>query len=183
MNNHDYILIKEHIAILHGLPLRSVTRVADMLCLGFGELFEQEIFWKVKDKQKAPKTRLVSEYGIHFQCLYRIVGGNEIILAKNDRYQPSSIISPDNYDDFEYDKVGNNLLDENIATKFIDLADFIVKDIKLNRLGDLLITFTNGFLVEGLADLSKSEECWRFFKTGNIHEPHLVVAHNGLLEG
>ena len=194
MNLKDYNVIKESVGVLIGLPTRAMFRSVDMLCLSFGDLIEveREDFYRRKDGKLARRKKrtkvLVGKYSLHFQCFYRIVAGTEMVLAKEDRFQPSSKIASEDHDSFfensKYTKRGNNVLDENIALlQEGGLDDFVVKGITVNRLGDLKITFTNGFRLESMSDWTTDDECWRFFESGQLDAPHLVVGSEGIMEG
>jgi hypothetical protein len=182
MNNKELKSIKEKLSILKDQPLRFTFRGADMLCLQFGRVIEKTFRYQ-KDENGKPLTELAGEYALHIQCFYRLSCGNEIILAKSDLYEPSSIIlnKPDfDWDSFDYDDIGNNRLDEIIATRLNELEGFIVDTIQVTKFGDIIITFTNGFLLEGYSDdSSKDSEFWRFFKSG-LDEPHLVINGTGI---
>ena len=188
MKTKDLAKIKKELAFISGLPLRNIVRIGDMLGLGMGNLIERESAYH---KFKYGESKIVStgEYALHISCFYRLRCGNDIILGKEDRYQPSHYLSNNPDFDWElfndeqnvqyFDKQGNNRMDELISMKFNELDGFIIDKVAVNKFGDISIYFTNGFVIEAYADASDDSECWRFFKA-NSDDEHLVVSSQGL---
>ena len=164
----------------------AITRCADMLCLQAGDLVEKDSLYRNEQGNAGIRKEMAGEYAMHVQCMYRMTCGDQTIFAQSDLYQPSLAAlatlglqtedAPP--DDFKYDIVGNNRLDEIIQPKFASLEDFIVRSVSINRLGDARIRFTNGFQFQIVVDVSGGQECWRFF--ANQDERHLVITGEGV---
>lgn len=175
----DYCInhVRGEIAPLIGLPLQKITRAADMLCLHFGQLIEKRCAVRGEDGKFTVAPALVGEFALHISCCFRLSCGRHIIAAKSDLYQMSAEargrLGDEIPEDYDYDPIGNNRLDEIIASSLSDLSGFIVKKITVRRFGDLQIEFENRFELEIIVDLSGGEECWRFFRQGEM--THLVV--------
>lgn len=187
MNTKNLAYIKEKLKLLKGLPLRNVSRICDMLGLGMGGLIERESAYH-KFKYGESKTVSIGEYALHISCTYRIRCGNDIILGKEDRFQPSRKLLGSADFDWErfnddsnaqyFDKLGNNRMDEIISMKFNELDGFIIDFVKVGKLGDISISFANNFIIEVYVDTSSDNECWRFFKANS--DDHLVVTSKGI---
>lgn len=174
--------IREALSPLIGQPLLKITRAADTICLHLGNLIEKRCAVRGADGCFTVAPALVGEYALHVICCFRLSCGTSIVAAKSDLYQPSAAARaefgeelPEEYD---YDVIGHNRLDEIISSALTDLTDFIIQKIIVRRFGDLRIIFSNGFELEVIVDLSGGEECWRFFKHGD--EDHLIITGHGL---
>lgn len=176
--------IKETLAILNGKKLGYFMRAGSMGDLGFGELIEKNTRAFDENKKIVTKTVLIPKYTLHIECGFRLVCGNEIIVARGDMYQPSNqmLANPDFlYDEFNWDVKGNNRFDEITRKYFTDgNMEFNVKKIVVNKFGDLKIYFDNHFLLEVSSDISGNEECYRFFEQKSDY--HLVVTGIGIDE-
>lgn len=169
------------LSVLIGQPLRKITRAADTLCLQFGQMVEKKAPVRGEDEKWTVGTIMAGEYALQISCCFRLFCGEKMVSAKSDLYQISAEaaqhFSEGVPEDFDYDIVGNNRLDEIISSTLNDLRGFQVKDIKVGRLGDVRIRFANGFEMEILIDVSGGQECWRFFRQG---EDHLVMTGSGI---
>lgn len=167
-------------------PLQKITRAADLICFQFGDLVKTAMPIRNSDGKLVPGEGFVGKYALQVACYGRLTCGSMIVFAKGDLYQPSSdalaklgLQAEDTLpDDFDYDIIGNNRLDEIISAKFDSIKDIEVENVTINRLGDLHIKFSNGFEFQALIDVSGPEECWRFFISGT--DEHLVVTGEGL---
>lgn len=177
--------IKEKLSILIGQPISDVHRAGATVCLGFGDKIEVEL-----PKRTAPKTfvkekMLISKYALHIQCAFRLCMGDKIEIATNDIFQPTekALDNPQfNWDTYQFDEKGNNQFDwfaEHRITPYY--TEFVVKNVSVNKFGDLKISFQNNYELELMVDSSLDSECWRFFSTG-VEEPHLVVLGTGIEE-
>lgn len=175
--------LRESLAVLVGLPVRNITRAADMLSLQFGDLVEARAAVRGPDGKLTVGSSLVGEYALQIQCAFRLTCGNRIIAAKSDLYQLSRSAAaelgnvPVLPDDFDYDAVGNNRLDEALSELSAQMDSFIVRSVGVSRFGDVRLRFGNGFELTATADVSGSEECWRFFRSG---EEHLIATGQGV---
>jgi len=174
--------IRDTLFPLIGQPLHKITRAADTICLHLGNLIEKRCAVRGEDGRFTVSSAMVGEYALHIGSCFRLSCGKNIVAAKSDLYQPSAAARaefgeelPEEYD---YDVIGHNRLDEIISSALTDLTGFIVHRIIVRRLGDLRIIFSNGFELEIIVDLSGGEECWRFFRHGDAD--HLVVTGQGL---
>lgn len=75
---------------LIGENLVNFGRAMDMLWLSIGNSCIIEL--------SNNKKREVTEYAIHFQCQWRFVNSNEILLASHDIYNPYDITLEYNHD-------------------------------------------------------------------------------------
>lgn len=105
------------------------------------------------------------------QCPWRIGDENTIYLASGDMFCPCSKFQGE-YEDFVWDKQGNNIFDEKIETLFSE--EWQIQEIFLSATGDLQLLFTNGKTVQIFIDNSENEEQWRFF-TKDSKKEHFVV--------
>lgn len=174
--------IKEKLSVLCNQKLEHFIRASSVADIGFGELIEKNIRAFDENKNIITKTITVPKYSLHIDCNFRLVCGNEIIVARGDIFQPSNKIVADPdfiYEEFNWDIIGNNRFDEIIKQYFIDgNMVFTVKKIVVNKFGDLKIYFENNFLLEVSSDISGNEECYRFFEQKS--ENHLVVSGIGI---
>lgn len=191
MNSKQLTTAKQAIGKLEKLPLRGISRAANMLCIQFGDLLETDMPYRdengsLSKNEKGElnyKKGLVGEYSLNIQCCFRWIYDDRIILAKDDLYQPSSkILSNADFDmdNFYYDTIGNNRMDEIIDTKLTKTDGFLVSSVSVSKIGDIKIKFANGYLLDVVIDISQAEECWRFFKSET--DEHLVMLGDGLEE-
>ena len=175
--------IEEALSVLKGQPLRRISRAADTVCFQFGQMVEKRAAVRDEQGKWTVGCAMAGEYALHVSCCFRLFCGGRVVAAKSDLYQISSEAmrqledGEDIPEDFDYDMVGNNRLDEIIATTLADVSGFQVEQIKVSRLGDLCIRYSNGFGMVVLTDISGGQQCWRFFRQGG---EHLVVAGNGI---
>ena len=169
----------------------AIGRACNMLWLGIGK----ELIVLNKNGEEVKK----STFAIHVQSAWRIVNRerNEIVVASSDIYVPNSKIvkqdfhsnwhatgirildSKHNEKEFDWDVQGNSLFDEK-AQQWLDTSNPInVKEYKITRWGDLLLTFSNDDRLEIYVDCSDEAECWRFFQCESNNK-HLVVTGTGI---
>lgn len=166
MNISEITLVQKRLSSLINLPLRAASREADMLRLTFG----------------SPQTTL------RIQCFYRMTEQGNMILARNDAYQPSEAMwqmweqmgYEHDYipEDFHSDEPGANRLDECIDRLNGDLSGMTVHTVMLNHLGDITMLFACGAALSVFSDTSGGEECWRLIdENGELDD--LVVYGDG----
>lgn len=153
-------------------PLQKITRAADLICLQFGDLEKARVLVRDVDEKLVLGEALAGRCALHVACGARMHCGQTVLFAKGDLYQPSGEalrrlgIAPDEPipEDFDYDAVGNNRLDEILSAKCSTVDGFIVKSVAVNHIGDLHIRFGNGFEFQACIDVSGPEEWWRFLR-------------------
>lgn len=167
MNISELTLVQSRLNALLEQPVCLVTRMADMLCLSFGD----------------------QAHTLRIQCYYRLTQQGHIILARNDVYQPSEEMwalwnalgyEPDYIpEDFHSDEPGANRMDECLERLSQSLDDMTLCTAMVNQLGDLTLCFANGATLTVLSDTSGGEECWRLIdETGEADD--LVVYGDGV---
>ena len=192
MTKKDIAKIKNTISIIEGEPLRKLCRSGPMLIFNFGELIEVDSLKVGNDgrplfneKGKGMPTKsLAGKYALDALCSMRFYCGNDIIFASSDIYLPIEEIA--NRDDFIWDTFdwhtrGNTIFDELVSKHFSgEFSEYIVKNVKIGKFGDLTITFENNFVLEFFADGSEYSENWRF---GEINSSDsLIVTSKGVLD-
>jgi len=150
MDKKQIDILNQELGVLIDVPLYSVTRSADALCLSLGNLIKCQ--GVIRDEHGKLVTAEVerSMLALEISCCYRIVCGSEILLAKNDLYQPALAVQEqwalesveEIPEDFDCEAIGNNRLDDRIKQMFSDCKDIRVSAIKVNQFGDLKISFS-----------------------------------------
>ena len=172
MDTKQSALLHQELECLIGASLFSVARSADALCLSLGSLVNCPGTIRYESGKLVPAEVLRSMFALEISSCYRIICGNEILLAKSDLYQPAFAVQEqwalegieEIPEDFYCEAIGNNRLDDRIKQLFSDCNGLQVSAIKFNQLGDLKLSLNNGFILTALCDVSGSEECWRFFR-------------------
>ncbi|MDR2528339.1 MAG: hypothetical protein LBD04_04890 [Synergistaceae bacterium] len=192
MKAEDVLSVRNRMQPLLNQQLQSIFRFEGLLCLQFGKLIESEAhsprhLHKDESGKVTAKKVLVGELRLHIASAYRIICGDEIVLARGDRFYPSTGIEKrakaegraPNWDTDKFDKIGHNKLDETIGLRFRELAGFVVEAVEVNSFGDLRIKFANDFVLEAYSDCSQhDDECWRFWREGD--DDHLVITGTGI---
>lgn len=181
MDKKQIDTLYQELGVLINAPLNSVTRSADSLCLSLGSLVKCQ--GVIRDEQGKLVSAEVerSMLALEISCCYRIVCGNEILLAKSDLYQPALAIQEqwalesieEIPEDFDCEAIGSNRLDDRMKQLFSDCKDIRISSIKVNQFGDLKLNLSNGFILTSTSDVSGEEECWRFFRRDT--NQHIVV--------
>lgn len=171
--------VKSKLTILKEQPFNEISRAGSMLCLGFGDKIKTQTAYKTDSGAFGVKQSQKSKYALHIDGFFRIRVNNKILLTQNDMFEPSSVAVEDNdfkKETFPLDAKGNNRFDEQLTDVF-DFKNQVLSanEIKVNELGDLNITLSNGYVIDVFVDTSVSEECWRFFEVGNAETPHIVI--------
>lgn len=165
------------VSILIGKPLWRCTRAADMACFQFGN----------RHKRKAPHGDdcEVGDYALHVQCSWRIIRGDEILVGKEDLYEPQDPAGAD----VVFDWRKGNLQDARIGKLFADgRRQFTVVGTALRAGGELDILFDDELRLEVFPNSSLQThdmEHWRLFAPSVGPElrgktPHLVFSGAGL---
>ena len=192
MTRKDIIKIKETLSVLIGEPLRELDRSGPMLIFNFGELVEVDDL-KIGDDKKpiidddgrgVPIKSLVGKYALDALCSMRFTCGNEVIFAKSDIFLPTEEQFHKEgfvWDTFDWHTYGNTIFDELVSKHFKgEFSKYIVKNVKIDKFGDLTITFDNNFTLEFFADGSEYSENWRFGESDNSDS--LIVTSKGIID-
>lgn len=116
------------------------------------------------------------EYSLHTYCFLRIRRADEIILMASDEYYfPNYTIMPQKT--YKYDELHEKSLLKVTTEKTKELLkNAIVKKVEVSDIADIFIEFDNGVIIETLTNFQQqNSEFFRFFKYGNLNEPHYVV--------
>jgi len=191
MTRQEIKHVEDMLSIIVGQPMRSFARAGGMVIVDFGELIEIDMGKRdesgrpVQDDngrritQKSRKGR----YGIDVLCSMRFSCGDEIIFTQSDIFLPNDEIankSNFDWDTFQWHVFGDNYFDRKIVKHFNnEFSDYIVKNVKVSKFGDLTIAFENGFVIELLVDGSGYSENWRFGEI-NSTKPLIIVNGNGI---
>ena len=184
MNKTEIEKIMKNLIKLKGQPFNELSRASTMLCLGFGEKIKGEALYKTADGTFEIKEMQRSKYALHIECMFRICFDDKVLLTREAMFKPSIKMQDEEFDEsFDWDTFGNNKLDEELS-EFFDFSKkaLTVKDIQINKFGDLIITLSNNYNVEIFVDTEEDEECWRFFETGKTEETHIVMTGCGYCE-
>jgi len=194
MKKKDVEVIKQSLSILIGQPLRSFDRAGSLVILEIGELVKKDICYKDENGKLArdekgkllQKEGFVGKYTLRIVCGVRLTCDNEVVFSQSDIYLPNTKLLYTNlieggdfdgcfdWDNFEWRIRGNNFFDEMVAKYFgAEPFEFIVKEIKVSRLGDLTIVFENGFILDVFANSSRESDNWVFYDA--ITEKNILI--------
>lgn len=152
---------------LIGSKFNSIFRCVDMLCFNLGE--------DVRDKNGAS----VPEFSFHVQTQWRFVKEDEILLASRDIYLPYNTRIDGS--EWMYDIVGRaddessifDVIQKSFHEHFLNAA---VSSVRVSRVGDLQVTFSNGIVFETFTPSMRKDEFWRLIYIGeNRENEHFVV--------
>ncbi len=142
------------ISVLIGKPLWRCTRAADMACFQFGNRHMR--------KTLHGDDREVGDYALHVQCSWRIIRGDEILVGKEDLYEPDPTTS-----NAVFDWKKANLQDARVRKLFADnQRQFTVVGTALRSGGELDILFDDELRLEVFPNSSLQTpdmEHWRLF--------------------
>lgn len=186
MNKKEQNEVVNRLADIRGKKLNQVSRAGTMINLGFGDFVKSNTAYKTETGRYEIKEALMPKYAIHIDCDFRIACGDTILSSKSDIFQPNADMRNNvdfDEDNFEWDVNGANKFDEFIRMHFSENElEFYVDNIKVNKFGDLKITLSNDFCIDVFIDTSDTEECWRYFETGNMSSKHVVIRGTGFDE-
>ena len=163
-------------SVLIGKPLWRCTRAADMACFQFGA--------RHKSKTFDGRDCEVGDYALHIQCSWRIIRGDEILVGKEDLYEPDAAAS-----DAVFDWRKANLQDARVRKLFADdQRQFTVVGTAFRAGGELDILFDDELRLELFPNSSLQThdmEHWRLFAPSmdpalRGETPHLVFSGAGL---
>ena len=140
-------------------PFHSMHRAADMLCLNFGNT------WEEKTLQLPSQTIQMRypEYSLHLQVQWRFILENRILLGSRDIYEP---FSPDVGEDWNYDEIDRpdeqssifDVVHKKVAQA---LLGHYVTECSVSPIGDIRIVFSHGYVFEVFIPASYQDEEWR----------------------
>lgn len=172
----DEILVNNPISVLIGTPLWRCTRAADMACFQFGNR---------NKRTRDGKDFEVGDYALHVQCSWRIIRGDEIVVGREDLFEPEEAAhKAETY--FDWQKA--NLQDARLKTLFVDGSrQFAVIGTALRAAGNLDILFDDEMRLEifpGSSVRRQDLEHWRLFEPTADHNlsvnPHIIYSGLGL---
>lgn len=115
-------------------------------------------------------------YILLMQTLFRLCTDEKILITDTDKYKASDSIDDDAFD---WDVQGANIFDKwVISSKNNLLNSLIVKDVGINKFGDLQILFNNNITLTVYLEVTNDNECWRFFEKDCDEKLDLVVLGN-----
>lgn len=163
--------IQNATTVLIGKSVWECKRAGDMAMFQFGER-------RIRTSHKGQPGE-VGEYALHLQCPWRIVNGDEIIMAALDVYKPQSGHEEDDNPDFDWERAGN-LLEERSKRFFENgTREYAVEGVEAKHAGALRLTLQGGFWLEICPCDSLKEEHWRLFQPSS-DQPHFVVTGAGI---
>lgn len=192
MTIQDVNFIKESLSVLVGQPMRNLGRAGAMIVANFGELVETNIAARnengefVRDENgiRIQIRGLDGRHAINVLCKARFTCGDEVIFGSSDIFLPSTkIISRTNFNwqTFNWSIEGNNSFDEKLARHFMgEFSEYVVKDVKVSKFGDLTILFKNDFGLELFSNYSRDGENWCLYDVDTNNA--LSVLGNGIEE-
>jgi hypothetical protein len=168
--------IEEVLKTTIGLPIWSIGRGGNLEWFAIG--IERR---EVPLRKGGSKT--VSEFALHVQCAWRIVGPKGIVVASRDRYYPAGDDPYKDLDEFEWDVQGANQCDERVSLLLAEKQDqpLVILSVAADNIGSICFTLTDGYSLEIFPDSSVASEYWRFFQP-NSDETHFVVGLDGIGE-
>jgi len=142
---------------------------------------------------------ILSEWALHIQCTWRIVGALGIVVGLGDLYKPA-VGDPDlDPDDYDYEGPVPNRRDVRLATLFEarQSSPLMVASCTADEVGGFRLMLSDGFRLEVFpcdSDESPENEHWRLFRfkgAANDHwqgfrppsKAHFVVTGSGVVWG
>ena len=167
--------IENTLKLLINMCLKEIGRAGDLewFLFNVGEKFKS-MNWG----EQPP-----SEYTLHAECPWRIVGPEGIIVGSQDRFYPAGGDPYLDLMEFEWDVPGSNRCDERVSHFVSNNAEkpLIVSSIEADQYGSLSIRLSGGHSLDLFPDNSLRGEFWRFFKLGDTSS-HFVVTGEGAAE-
>ena len=144
---------------LIGQPFHSMHRAMDMLCLNFGNTWDE----RIRNVHSRMLLFRYPEYSLHLQVQWRFTFENRILLGSRDIYEP---FSKDVGEDWDYDEMDRpdeessifDVVHKQVAQA---LLGHHVTECIVSPLGDIRIVFSNGYIFEVFIPASYQTEEWR----------------------
>lgn len=141
--------IKEVFKEIIGKAIYQIIKAAHSLNIQFGEAINCD-------------DGIVGQYIFHIECPWRIKKGS-VLLGWGDGNIPRSGLA---YNEFENDRNGNTLLDEKVMDfERNEQEGWVVKNIEISNLNDLIITFENEAVFETFCNDSENFDQWELVKS------------------
>lgn len=164
MNQIEISFITNRLNVLTGTKVAEINRKYDDIWIEF-----------VDETEKC--------YVLLMQTLFRFCDTEKVLVTDIDKYKISDSISSDPlFDDEIYDwDVQGNIFDEWVQNnKPTLLRCLVVKDIKLDISGDLIILFNDDISLTVYLEVTNDKECWRFFEKDADESNDIIVLGNGI---
>ena len=143
---------------------RGIFRVVDMMCVSFGDIISSQ---QIRVGGRTTH-RNIPQFSLHLQTQWRFRHGGTILLGSRDIYTPfSDHVDPENWDYSLTDRVDQESSVFDVVSKQIskELQDHRVVKSNMTAYGDILLEFSNGYLLEAFIPASAKEEEWRLIDT------------------
>jgi len=152
--------------VLQGTRLQTISRMAEILCLHFGE------FREIPSKRGG--TRTATEWSLHIECAWRFTRGSRILVAERDLHYYADTDEP-----FDWQKDGVSRYDRVAASLKADFTatPHFVSAISCDHIGGFSLTLTPDLVIDVFPDCSlfdENEEFWRLFQPGDLSS-HFTV--------
>ena len=152
-------------------PFHSMHRVLDMLCLNFGNDYRKI----VSIGKHVLSDTVYPTHSLHLQTQWRFVHDDKILLGSRDIYKPySNTINESEWDYSITDRPDNESSLFDILSKQLsqNLFGHYVTQCEQSPLGDIRITFSNGYVFEVFIPASYQDEEWRLIDFSE--DEHLI---------
>jgi hypothetical protein len=164
--------IESRLQALVRQPLIVSYRAADMEMFSFGQFI-------VRPKRRRHPSRVVTRFGLHVQCPWRIVCSGSLIVGYGDLREPRSDLPEAEAEDFDPNELETTLREELLEAFHRERAHRPrhVTALAASEVGDLRIILDDGCAIEVFPDsTAASREHWRFMdELGG----HFVVGGEG----
>ena len=149
----------------------SMHRIADMLCLNFGNDLRKTI----RLGKCVLSDRVYPAYSLHLQVQWRLIHNNKILLGSRDIYKPYSATVDES--EWDYSLTGrpddeSSLFDVVSKQLTKNLLGHYVTQCEQSPFGDIRITFSNDYVFEIFIPASYQDEEWRLIDFST--DEHLI---------
>lgn len=145
----------EQLSRLIGKPFWMARRSLNLHCFHFGECHEKT--------DRKGNVICIGTHFLHVQCAWRILHGEQILVASRDRLTPRG--NPSEIpDDFTSNEPGSTLCDEKLKMllKRNDTEPLAVISLEMGICGAFRLKLTKDYALEVFPDDSTDEQ-WRYF--------------------
>ena len=152
-------------------PFHSMHRILDMLCLNFGNDLQKT----VSLGNHILSDRVYPAYSLHLQVQWRFIHNGRILLGSRDMYKPySAAIDESEWDYSLTDRPDDESSLFDVMSKQLtkNLLGHYVLHCEQSSLGDIRITFSNGYVFEVFIPASYADEEWRLIDFSK--DEHLI---------
>ena len=149
---------------LVGLPLRCIGRAANIVWFHFGKLREVPGY--------GGGTKLVGQYAVHVQCVWRLVCRGRILIAYRDFYYSAKGKPLEDWDSSSKSRF--DILARRLSSQLESSAP-LVRSVKADDVGGFSIVLSRGYRLDVFPDSSDRDgEDWRIFQPAS-RSRHFVV--------